>query len=74
MQTEPDLDLDLDFVRSQFPAFDEPSLNGWAFFENAGGSYACGQTIEDLTRYYRENKVQPYAPYPASMAAGAAMD
>jgi hypothetical protein len=31
--------LDLKFIRSQFPAFDEPSLNGWGFFENAGGLF-----------------------------------
>ena len=30
--------LDLDFVRAQFPAFCEPSLEGFAHFENAGGS------------------------------------
>jgi len=34
--------LDLSFVRNQFPAFSEPSLQDWAFFENAGGSHACG--------------------------------
>jgi cysteine desulfurase family protein (TIGR01976 family) len=67
-------DLDLDFVRSQFPAFSEPSLHGQAFFENAGGSYACGQVIERLNRYYRRNKVQPYYPSPASTEAGALMD
>ncbi len=67
-------ELDLDFVRSQFPAFSEPSLQGWAFFENAGGSYACGQVIERLNRFYRETKVQPYAQYPASAKAGAEMD
>ena len=66
--------LDLEFVRSQFPAFSEPSLQGWAFFENAGGSYACRQVIDLLTRYYTRNKVQPYYPYPASMEAGAMMD
>ena len=33
--------LDIDFVRAQFPAFSEPSLQGKAFFENAGGSYMC---------------------------------
>jgi hypothetical protein len=32
-------DLDVDFWRSQFPAFSEPSLDGWAFFEDAGASY-----------------------------------
>ena len=66
--------LDLDFVRSQFPAFTEPSLKGWAFFENAGGSYPCQQFINRLTRFYTENKVQPYYPYPASMKAGELMD
>ncbi len=66
--------LDLAFVRSQFPAFAEPSLKDWAFFENAGGSYACAPVIERLTRFYRETKVQPYGPFPASERAGAEMD
>ncbi len=66
--------LDIDFVRDQFPAFVEPSLQGQAFFENAGGSYACGQVIDRLDRYYRARKVQPYAPYAAAEAAGAEMD
>lgn len=66
--------LDLDFVRQQFPAFSEPNLQGWAFFENAGGSYACTQMIERLYRYYRQTKVQPYGPYPASARAGLEMD
>jgi cysteine desulfurase family protein (TIGR01976 family) len=66
--------LDLNFVRSQFPAFDEPSLQGWAFFQNAGGSYACAQVIGKLTRYYRETKLQPYGYSPASVRAGEEMD
>lgn len=66
--------LDLAFVRKQFPAFDEPSLKEWAFFENAGGSYTCRQVIDRLTGYYTKTKVQPYYPYPASLSAGAAMD
>ncbi|MGI9265816.1 MAG: aminotransferase class V-fold PLP-dependent enzyme [Gammaproteobacteria bacterium] len=65
---------DIDFIRSNFPAFSEPSLEGWGFFENAGGSYACGQTIEYLNRYYRETKVQPYYDFPASIRAGEQMD
>lgn len=72
MSTEPILNLD--FVRSQFPAFDEPSLDGWAFFENAGGSYAARQTIDRLHEYYTKTKVQPYGPYPASATAGRQMD
>jgi len=67
-------DLDIDFVRSQFPAFSQPSLQDQAFFENAGGSYTCKQVIDRLTRYYNERKVQPYAPYAASTLAGQEMD
>lgn len=67
-------DLDLDFVRAQFPAFSEPSLADFAHFENAGGSYACGQVIERLDRFYRENKLQPYYPSAPSMRAGEQMD
>jgi len=66
--------LDLGFVRAQFPAFVEPSLRGEAFFENAGGSYVCGQVIERLAEYYRRLKVQPYYRYAASTEAGEWMD
>ena len=68
------MQLDTEFVRSQFPAFSEPSLQGQAFFENAGGSYACRQVIDRLTRFYRERKVQPYASYEASRLGGEEMD
>jgi len=66
--------LDSKFIRSQFPAFEEPSLSGWGFFENAGGSYTCRQTISRLNDYYIQTKVQPYQNYPASQKAGSAMD
>lgn len=66
--------LDMDFVRAQFPAFQEAALRDLAFFENAGGSYACRFVLWRLNRFYRERKVQPYGPYGASMAAGAEMD
>ncbi|GLO70645.1 cysteine desulfurase [Phaeobacter inhibens] len=66
--------LDIDYVRSQFPAFSAPNLQGQAFFENAGGSYTCQPVINRLTRFYTERKVQPYAPYEASTLAGAEMD
>ena len=66
--------LDSAFVRAQFPAFQVPSLQGQAFFENAGGSYPCGQVVARLTRFYTERKVQPYAPYAASELGGAEMD
>lgn len=66
--------LDLPYVRSQFPAFSEPSLKGWAFFENAGGSYPCIQVINRLTDFYMKNKVQVNYPYPASTKAGQLME
>ncbi|EBA17664.1 aminotransferase, class V [Roseobacter sp. SK209-2-6] len=66
--------LDIDFIRTQFPAFQQAALADQAFFENAGGSYTCQQVIDRLTRFYTERKVQPYAPYEASQLAGAEMD
>jgi cysteine desulfurase family protein (TIGR01976 family) len=66
--------LDLDFVRSQFPAFGSPINSDRSFFENAGGSFACRHTIDALADFYTHTKVQPYAAYAASSAAGAAMD
>ena len=66
--------LDLAFVRGQFPAFQVPSLKGQYFFENAGGSYTCAQVQERLARFYRERKVQPYAPFEASRLGGEEMD
>ena len=66
--------LDLTFVRSQFPAFSEPLLSSHAFFENAGGSYPSRPVVERLHRFYTERKVQPYGPYPGAQAGGAEMD
>ena len=68
------MNLDLEFVRSQFPAFGEPSLKDFAFFENAGGSYSCAAVIDQLGAYYRQTKVQPYYDFPASTTAGQQMD
>ena len=68
------LPLDTDLIRAEFPAFREPSLDGWAFFENAGGSYTSQQVLGRLDHFYRATKVQPYGFYPASREAGAAMD
>ncbi len=66
--------MDIDFIREQFPAFNEPDLTGLAFFENAGGSYPCQQVVDRLCRFYRKSKVQPHHLYPVAMQAGEAMD
>lgn len=68
------MSLDLQYVRSQFPAFEQDVLQGQSFFENAGGSYTARPVIERLTRYYTQRKVQPYGPYDASRLAGDEMD
>ena len=66
--------LDIEFIRSQFPAFSQPGLRDQAFFENAGGSYTSKYVIDRLTRFYKERKVQPYSAYDASRLGGEEMD
>ena len=68
------MELDINFVRNQFPAFSESNLKNKAFFENAGGSYACGPVINRLNRFYKERKVQPYGAFEASISGGVEMD
>ncbi len=66
--------LDVDYVRSQFPAFNDPLSKDWSFFENAGGSYVPKNVIDRLTEFMTSTKVQPYAEYPMSKIAGENMD
>ena len=66
--------LDIDYVRSQFPAFNDPLSKDWSFFENAGGSYVPKNVIDKLTEFMTSTKVQPYAEYPMSKIAGENMD
>lgn len=58
--------LDLDFVRAQFPAFSESTL--------AGGSCMCAQVMDRLEIYFRQLKMQPYYPNAVTGEAGAWMD
>ena len=67
-------DLDIDFVRAQFPAFAAADLKPWAHFENAGGSYACRQVIDRLNRFYVSRKIQPYGPASPTALGGDEMD
>lgn len=64
----------IDFVRRQYPVYQAPETASWAFMENAGGSYVPRQVIDRLTHFFEYTKVQPYGPFPASRAAGEAMD
>lgn len=56
--------LDIDFVRRQFPGLGE-----WALFENAGGTLVPESVIERVRAYMSETQVQPGALYPASEMA-----
>ena len=66
--------LDVNFVRSQFPALNKNSTKNWCFFENAGGSYVPKNVIDKLVDFLTLTKVQPYAEYPMSRIAGENMD
>ena len=70
----PSLPLESSRVRALFPAFEQDTLKGRAFFENAGGSYTSGHVMDRLEHFYRATKVQPYGAYAASIEAGKAMD
>ena len=68
-------DFDLNFVRSQFYAFDgDNPLSQKAFFENAGGSFPCKFVVDKLTKFYETTKVQPYGYFNGSIEAGEEMD
>ena len=66
--------LDIDYVRSQFPAFKDPLNSKWSFFENAGGSYVPQNVVDHLNNFMISTKVQPYASYEMSEIAGKNMD
>ena len=74
MKLKENIELDINFVRSQFPAFKDPLCKDWSFFENAGGSYVPQQVIDQLNKFMVSTKVQPYAEYPMSKIAGNNMD
>lgn len=60
------MQLDIDFVRAQFPA-----LSGdWIFFDNAGGSQTLKQVADRLHNYLLTTDVQLGASYEVSQVAG----
>jgi cysteine desulfurase family protein (TIGR01976 family) len=59
--------LDLPFVRRHFP----PIANGWAFFENAGGSYVPQSVIARVNAYMSELQLQPSWTFAPSAEAAA---
>lgn len=62
--------LDVEFVRGQFPAL----ADGWALFENAGGTLAAQPVLDRLMHYMTHCQVQPGASFPASDEAAQMID
>ncbi len=60
------MSLDLNFIRSQFPALD----SDWIYFDNAGGTQTARQVGERLTDYLFHTNVQLGASYKVSQIAG----
>lgn len=59
--------LDIDYVRSQFPAL----KSGYAYLDNAGGSAVLKPVAERITDYLLNSAVQLGASYSESVDAGA---
>ncbi|MEM1279508.1 MAG: cysteine desulfurase-like protein [Cyanobacteria bacterium P01_H01_bin.152] len=57
--------LDLDFVRSHFPAL----AHNWTFFDNAGGSQILQPVVERMTEFLYDSNVQLGASYEVSQVA-----
>lgn len=61
--------MNLESVRSEFPALDTP----WALMDNAGGSAPCRGVIDRLRDYLERLPFQLGASYPLSREAGQAV-
>ncbi len=68
------MQLDLKFIREQFPIFQTELGQKIGFFDNAGGSYPAAATVNRLTDFYKNYKIQPYGPNALGQKAGDAMD
>ncbi len=63
------LSLDIEFVRGQFPGLD----NGWALFDNAGGSQALVGVVSKISDYLYNKNVQIGGTYETSLKAAKAL-
>lgn len=61
--------LDIDFVRSNFPALD----GEWVFFDNAGGSQTVKGAVDRIVEFLYERNVQIGGSYAVSQAAAEAL-
>ena len=61
--------LDIDFVRSQFPGLE----HGWTFFDNAGGSQILRRAVERINTFLYDKNVQIGGSYDVSQQAAKAL-
>ncbi|MDH3530418.1 MAG: aminotransferase class V-fold PLP-dependent enzyme, partial [Acidobacteriota bacterium] len=61
--------LDIEFVRSNFPGLD----NGWAYFDNAGGSQILKGVVGKLNDFLINRNVQTGGTYETSLKTSAAL-
>jgi cysteine desulfurase family protein (TIGR01976 family) len=61
--------LDIDFVRSQFPGLE----HGWTFFDNAGGSQILKRAVERINTFLYDKNVQIGGSYDVSQQAAKAL-
>ena len=66
--SDPTPELDLDYVRAQFPALTQ-HWPDWALMDNAGGSVAPQQVQTRVANYLRRYMIQLGASYPLSQRA-----
>jgi len=68
------LPLDPERIRAEFPSFRQPELQGFAYFENAGGSFTCADVLNRMRSFYWNHKLQPYDFNVPGRAAARDMD
>jgi cysteine desulfurase family protein (TIGR01976 family) len=66
--------LDLGYIRAQFPSLTDAPTREWAHLENAGGSYVPRQVIDLITELFSHAKCQPSWGFGPSVLATEAMD
>ena len=62
--------LDVEFCRAQFPEIG----NGWAYLDNAGGSYVPRSVVDRMVAFLTESKNQPWRHTAPGKLSGDRMD
>lgn len=70
LRPEPMTSLDMDFVRQQFPGLGQ----GWAFFDNAGGSQILKRAVDRIQEFLFTRNVQTGGTYDVSVKAREAVE